>query len=426
LPASDNNFKAAYPHGEQDFLDELRAAVEDVKEQQGIRVFNISVNNKIIKGVAHEAYSFFARTLDTISDDLDVLFVISAGNLDKGDIRSSWIPSDPEQNLSSFLQPDGLAASPAESIRNISVMALDPNNLAPAKYTRVGTMLDSCIKPDLAYIGGDDEKENQLYSVNSTGQVVSVCGTSFAAPLVAKIISSLDYKLQGNTAIETLIALMVHSASYPNVIEGDEYDGVRQKLYGYGIPKSSSAILNEGDNSITLVFNNRINPNKILSFPFPWPKCLVDKEGRCRGEIKVTIVSRPSIDPSYGKELVRESLSAHLRFRGKDGSKHGFLDREGVEEGSALIRDALKWSPIKVYSKRISRTKIVGSVFLEVEYLSRDGLEENYSGVPFTVIVTISDPQAKAPVNSEMKADLKAIGVNLSDVQIADMVQQQL
>lgn len=426
MPANENNVKDVYPHEELDFLDDLRSSVEEVKEVLGIRVFNLSINNQLINGVAREYYSFFARTLDSISEQLDVLFVISAGNLQEGNIRDPWIPSDPDQNISSFVRPEFLATSPAESLRNVSVMALDANNLAPAKYTRVGTVLDSCMKPDFAYVGGDKEKENQLFSINDTGQIVSASGTSFAAPLVAKIIASLDSKLQGPTAIETLIALAVHSAYYPSVIGGEEYNEVRHKLYGFGIPQSSSAILSEGDSSMTLVFNNRIPSNKILSFPFPWPSCLKDRNGKCRGDIKVTLVSRPAIDASYGQELVRENISVYLRYKDRDGKKHGFLEREKFEDENTLIHEALKWSPIKVYSKHITRRELVGSVYFEVEYQSRDGLDDNYLGVPFTVIVTISDPKEEAMVNREMKADLTAIGVNLTDVQIANVVRQQL
>lgn len=60
------------------------------------------------------------------------------------------------------------------------------------------------------------------------------------------------------------------------------------------------------------------------------------------------------------------------------------------------------------------------------KYLSREGLTPNFDGVPFAAILTISDPKGEAPVNTDMKAAMQAIGVQLSDIQVAARVRGQV
>ena len=100
-------------------------------------------------------------------------------------------------------------------------------------------------------------------------------------------------------------------------------------------------------------------------------------------------------------------------------------EEEPAEEEN-LIKDAFKWNPVKVSHTNLKHKKIDGDVFLEIEYLSREGLASNFDGVPFAAILTISDPKGEAPVNRDMKASLQAIGVQLSDIQVAAQVRGEI
>lgn len=73
-----------------DFLDEVRASVARAKQDAGVRVFNLSYNLRRAPGGA--PYSLAAQGLDMIAVDLDVLFVISAGNLTEIEQREEWPP----------------------------------------------------------------------------------------------------------------------------------------------------------------------------------------------------------------------------------------------------------------------------------------------------------------------------------------------
>lgn len=312
-------------------------------------------------------------------------------------------------------------------------MAINPNDFSPTAYTHIGPAYKAGVKPDVAYVGGSAEKDSGLSSISMTGEKVLVSGTSMSAPLVAKIMSSVDNKIGGNASLELLKALIIHHAQYPDVILDEAYDEVRKNLYGFGIPVSSETILTEDEHSFTFVVADRIPSDKKLSISFPWPASLKKRDGSCRGEVKLTLVSRPSLDSSFGEELVRENITAYLRSSDVNGKKKGLMkykfsniDDDVPTEEENLIKDAFKWNPIKVSYTKLTRKKIIGDVYLEIEYLSREGMPSNFDGVPFAAILTISDPKGEAPVNTEMKSAMQAIGVQLSDIQIATRARGQI
>ncbi len=429
LLPSEGKIDLVYTGGIEHFFETLRNAVEAAKEETGARIYNLSMNQKS-RTSSEGWYSIAAKKLDEITDELDVLFVISAGNLRKDQLRDNWLPADPDQNIESVL-PEHIALPPAESLRGISVMALDPNDLTPTLYTRVGPAYKAGVKPDVSYVGGT--VANSLATINMDGQKALATGTSMSAPLVAKILASLDNKIEGDVPLEILKALLIHHTSFPDAIMDKEYDEVRKNLYGFGVPASSEEILTEDAHSFTFMVADNISSDKKLSMAFPWPNSLKKPNGTCRGDVKLTLVSRPALDSSFGEELVRENITAYLRAIANDGTKKGLLSFEFSEMGedepqeeADLIKDSFKWNPIKVSHARLKRKKIIGDVFLEIEYLAREGIESNYDGVPFAAILTITDPDGEAPVNTDMKAQMQAVGIQLSNIQIATQVRGQL
>lgn len=429
LLPSKQNIDSLYTGGLEHFFETLKSAVDTAKEKSGARIFNLSMN-QTLQTPGEEWYSIAAQKLDEIADELDIQFVISAGNLSSANKRDTWVAGDPTQNIA-YILPDHIALPPAESLRGISVMALNPANMSPSSYTRVGPMYKAGIKPDLSYIGGEDDYE--LTTVNMGGEKVKTCGTSMSTPLVAKILASLDNKIDGYTSLEVLKALLIHNTSYPDIIEDETYDEVRKNLYGFGIPSSSDAILTEDAYSFTFVVADNISSDKKLSMAFPWPDSLKRPDGTCRGDIKLTLVSRPTIDSSYGEELVRENITAYLRACDNNGNKRSLLSfafsgigADEAREEENLIKDSFKWNPIKVSFAKLQRRKIIGDVFLEIEYLSRDGVSSNFDGVPFAAVLTITDPQKVAHVNVDMKAQMQAIGIQLSNIQVAAQVKGQI
>ena len=88
---------------------------------------------------------------------------------------------------------------------------------------------------------------------------------------------------------------------------------------------------------------------------------------------------------------------------------------------------ALKWSPVKVYAKPISQGVGPSSNWrLFVEYLTRAGEVMPNGGVPFTAILTISDPKGEMPVFNDMRLSLQQFGVQIADIRTAARITSRI
>ncbi len=432
----EHNFKLYYRQF-FNFFEELERAVVDLKAKTGVRIFNFSLN--IQEHASTDSYGVVAQILDRISEENNVVFIISAGNTNPNDIRREW-SDDTVDNLKTLATSrNDTIKQPAESCRNLSVASLNPlnmDNVVPhglSNYSCRGPGLRSGLKPDLAHIGGAGTRHkvhgHGLFSVNPSGTMVDGCGTSYAAPNVAKTIANLENLIEGEVSCETLMSLCIHNASLPDSMKDRKLNNVAKHLVGFGIPNDSESILNGSDHSITLVFSNRVKVGKRLSFKFSWPSCLV-KEGKCVGKARLTIVSTPPLDYKYGNEFVRINIDARLRQMQNDGKYKGRLSAIYTPDVPAnslgeksQIEHSFKWSPVKVYEKEFKRGFGPTTDWsLDVEYLTRDGVTLPDSGVPFTVLLTISDPYEEKPVFNEMRHTLQAIGVQTVDIKTATRV----
>ncbi len=414
------------------FFTELDYAVKEMKVRTGVKIFNFSLN--IEEHASTDNYSIPARRLDEIAEDNDVIFIISAGNTSKADSRKEW-PTDAVEALKILAnsRKDTLK-KPAESYRNLSVSALNPPNMkgivpyALSTYSCRGPATRIGLKPDLAHVGGAGTKISPighgLYSIDETGNIVDDCGTSYAAPNVAKTLASIDHSIEGEVSRETLMALLIHHATVPDVFLDKKLKEIAKDLIGFGMPSHSEQILEGHENSITLVFANRIRPGRRMSFNFSWPPSLVEN-GKCFGHARLTVVSTPPFDHRYGAEFVRINIDGHLRQQQEDGKYKGRLlplylpdEKEGELYEKNLIAHSFKWRPIKVFEKKFKGVGPTTEWKLEVEYLVRDGEAMPSTGVPFTVLLTISDPNGK-PIFNEMRQMLQAMGVNILDIKTA-------
>jgi hypothetical protein len=429
-------FAQYYPNGVADFMDEVEAAVTQLRAQYGIRIFNFSLN---LHGEQADPdfYSPYAERLDRIADTTDTLFVISAGNLDSPHQRVEW-PHDPVAALRSLATArDDKLLIPAESVRNLSVAAVNPEEVphcipyALSNYSRRGPGLRSGVKPDLCHVGGaghaDVLTSTGLHSIDPVGQGCHGCGTSYAAPLVAKTLATLDRSIEGDVSKETLLALLFHHAQLPLPLKADALAGLARDLVGFGLPTHTEEILEGDDHQITLVFAGRLMHEKQLTFHFSWPSVLTDADGKCRGFARLTLVTSPPLDYRFNAELVRVNVNARLQQSAPDGKWEGrlhdtYLPADGDEAlyESELIEQGFKWSPVKTYGRLIPRGVGKSSSWrLVVDYLTRANEPFPSAGVPFTVLLTISDPEGAAPVFNAMRQTLQSLGVQISDIRTA-------
>ncbi|MHB8886814.1 MAG: S8 family peptidase [Methylovirgula sp.] len=444
--AQPNAFSTYFPNGLSDFFDEIDNAVADAKARHDTRIFNLSLN------IQHQAtpdrYGPHAARLDSIAEANGAVFFISAGNTAQQGFRTEW-PQDETQALVALASArnDGLLM-PAESVRNVSVAALNPPGLpnavshAPARYSRRGPGLRAGVKPDLAHFGGSGSPQTPLghglFSVKPDGSTCDGCGTSYAAPLVAKTAAVLDQSIEGEVSRETLIGLLLHHAKMPDVLATKGLSAVARDLAGFGMPPSAHDILEGDDHQITLVFASRLKRDQQISFAFAWPPSLVTSDGKCRGFAKLTLVSTPPLDARFGSEFVRINIDAALQQEvfdktGKPGWK-GQLDPvylPGKADAPAIeaerIEHGLKWSPVKQHSRNIPQGIGKSSNWrMFVSYLTRAGERVPDEGVPFTALLTISDPDGQAPVFNDMRAILARTGVRIEDIRTASRIATRI
>ena len=369
-----NAFQAYYPDGISQFFDEIEYAVADAKNRHSVRIFNMSLN--ILYPATPDQYGIHAARLDQIAEANDAIFFVSAGNVRPQDIRPEWPANETQALVNLASSRSDSLLMPAESVRNISVAAVNPPGLsgsidyAPARYSCRGPGLRAGVKPDLAHVGGTGSPQNPtghgLYSFRPDGSVGDDCGTSYATPIVAKTAAALEHSIEGPVSRETLMGLLLHHAQVPELLQSKTLRGVARDLVGFGIPQAAKVILEGGDHQITLVFSSRLRKDQEIVFRFAWPPSLVGDDGKCRGSARLTLVSTPPLDTRFGSEFVRVNLDAALQQEDfdKDGNTHwkGRLDpiylpeksdRPGIE--AERIEHGLKWSPVKAYAKTIPR-----------------------------------------------------------------------
>ncbi len=428
-----------------DFFDQLEEEVIRANSDAGVRVFNLSLGAPgMRRGLG---YSVFAQALDDISAVHDILFVVSAGNLPGPAARAPW-PSDGDDAvrlLARGTAADELITAPAEHLLGLSVGALNPPGIAghgadlPTTYTRRGPGVGGARKPDLSHYGGVSQRGGNrtgLSAFATDSTVVDNNGTSFAAPLVASTVATIDHRLDGAVPRETLIALLVHRAHRCQAMQHAALHHVAREFVGFGTAPPADACLSDRPHSITLVFSESLASRRELQFVFSWPRSLVTPAGKCRGEVDLTLVFTPPIDPQFDAECLRIQLEAYLHQietdpdTGEDDAQSR-LNRYDSELPAGLdytetylLKTGLKWTPVKRYHLAMPRGRGTSSNWrLALRSSIRAGDAFPASGVPFTIVMTISDLEQTAPVYDEVRNEISRRGLELADITLAHRVR---
>jgi hypothetical protein len=411
-------------------MDEVESAVTEMRSRAGIRVFNFSLNF-VAPGDAGR-YGYAAQRLDQIARDADAIFVVSAGNLAPGEQRAEW-PSDPSSALA-LIVGDGnaLINEPAESLFNVSVSALNPPDLgasvpyALARYSRRGPGLRGATKPDFAHVGGTGSLDpilgHGLRSIAADGEFITGAGTSYSAPLVARILADLDQLIEGEVPREVLLALMAHYASAPRMFRGASLLPAAKDLVGFGIPTTAEAMLERPDSEIVLVVHSTVLPKEEHTLIFSWPEALANA-GSCRGYARLTLVARPVLAYEHGDERVRVNIDAKLMQQQRNGGFSSALSAVNQPKSRKipvaerdLIVEASKWQVVKSFEQRFSGRGQSSTWKLLVEYLTRAEEDLPDVGVEFAAILTIADDRGEALIYQQMRQHLGDLGVRTGDI----------
>ncbi|NDI85475.1 S8 family peptidase [Undibacterium crateris] len=422
-----------YYGDQQDFLLALNDEVRRAKESAGARVFCFAHNVKELLPSA--TYDEFSMGLDQIAVANDVVFVVSAGNLPPGAHRPEWKASHTDVLSDLATSFDDRVTAPGDSLFSLSVGALNPRSCtmhiaeAPARYSRRGPGFKGHIKPDVVHYGGHGAAagaSTELKVVTTDSSIIWNCGTSFAAPIVAKTMARIDQLTEGKLSREALIALCIHGTSESKPLSAKVFDRIRKDLIGYGVPPAAQEFLNGNPSSATLVFIDTLQPKKDMFFEFDWPACLNDS-GSCRGKAWATLVYTPPVNDAFGAELIRVDMVVALHQRNVRTGKFDVKSKNVFKTGSSskheteqdLIQESQKWNNVK--KVQFSSKGGVGQSSqwqVSLKYLER--AEEPFppEGVPFAIVLSISDLEQEEPVYQDMRASLSSGSVQTEDIHL--------
>lgn len=366
---------------------------EAVRRKPEVKIWNLSVGGDPCD---ESSFSDLSMTLDELSDKYQVLFVVAAGNYNDLPRRNWPTPAALKDRIS----------TPGESVRSLTVASVAhidaTDGLAaaghPAPYSRCGPGPVFTPKPDITHVGGGVHAPwaagtSSLKVLAPQGHLYPSFGTSYAAPLASCMAAHAWQALAGRPnpgpSPSLVKALMIHSAQ----LASPDYDSYQRRYLGAGRPDDVLRALYDSDDCFTLVFQANLVPGNMRwrKSPYPMPNVLIE-DGKFRGEIIMTAVYAPPLDPNAGSEYVRANVE--LSFGTIEGDNiTGKVPMES-EEGqsgyeSAQISSGSKWSPVKVHRKAFSRG-VAGNVWgLQASALLRAYEPELTEALPVHIIVTV-------------------------------------
>ena len=263
---------------------QVERAVRYFVEEYDCRVFNLSYGD-LNKPYENAHVAGLAVTLDALSRELGVLFVVPTGNFGGDEDGPQWMSDYPSYltgRTSRLLDP--APALSALTVGSIARYEKGPQNVnyprdpayravarkdQPSPFTRHGPSVNGAIKPDLVDYGGNFLVDTRLSPTRlptnlglgelstsrgfATGHPFAQdSGTSFAAPRVAHAAAKLMAAFP-QPSVDLLRAVLLVHARTPkacaDLFSADE-SGLRD-VTGYGLV-DRSALYRSADNCVTL------------------------------------------------------------------------------------------------------------------------------------------------------------------------------
>ena len=302
---------------------QVEKAVRYFVNEYGCRIFNLSYGD-LNKPYRDRHVAGLAVTLDALSRELDVLFVVPTGNFD-GDEDG---PDDWRGEYPTYLTGDAsVLLDPAPALSALTVGSLaryernerwpdDPSYLPvarsdqPSPFTRHGPSVNGAIKPDVVDYGGnmiiDARTGHPMTGVHSAGELSTSLrfatgkpfavdsGTSFAAPHVAHAAARIlkEYPVVN---VDRCRALLVAHARTPvactQLFAGNPVS-VRE-VTGYGLV-DRSALYQSIEICVTLWAEESIENRHHQFFEIPVPTEFWSRGRRAR-ELTVALAYRPAV-----------------------------------------------------------------------------------------------------------------------------------
>lgn len=321
----------------------VQRAITELHEKHGVRIFNLSFGLREPFDSAH--VSEITEVIDELARKLDLVIVVPTGNAPvfRGSETASGhhaqrdYPSylhDPSQRMSEpgpaalALTVGAVANSDAPAPRpgrpGLELRAIAPvGHIAPFSRSGpgIGPSLSRVNKPDLVADGGNwvhDSDTDQVIAedpgvgvlaaaLDGSGRLFrTACGTSFAAPAVARCAADV-LTAYPNASANLVRALVATSSREPagalTVTEVVD----RRRVYGYGQPEIDTAIAS-GPKRVTMTFDGEIAVDTVVIHPVPMPEAFVRGRSNTR---RITVAL--AFDPPVRRQR-REYLAASMQL----------------------------------------------------------------------------------------------------------------
>lgn len=398
--------------------DELITILDEVvRKHPDVRVWNLSLASSC--PASDWEFSDLAVKLDTMQSEFGVQFVLAAGNLNPNNL-AAW-PRTPMGEI------DRLAI-PADSALGIAVGAIahtdKVNSLVrkgePSPFSRRGPGAMFLPKPEITHYGGNCTKTAQytqtgVISLDANGGIAEDIGTSFSTPLISCTLANIEKNLQEKPSLNLIKALMIHSA----VLNSDKILKEEFRYRGFGIPGDAKDALSCSDWAATMILEFPLIPGfEFIKDPFPLPSSLRKPTGEFCGEIAMTLVYDPPLDPLFGSEYCRRNVEVSLGTYDFDIKQDKRVHNRQIHLApkdyaelyeKALVEHGFKWSPVKVYRRKMPRGVKGDDWRLKVSTQNRSGFGDK-SPQDVVLIITIMDPQRKAQVYNELVQSMNQLG----------------
>jgi hypothetical protein len=353
-------------------------------------------------------FGLFARELDRMSEEFGVLFVVAAGNYGSQFIRG-W-PAEQGHF------PGDRISMPSEAVRALSVGALAPLDCfvgagCPAPYSRRGPGPAYNCKPEVVHFGGgisdSGAVDGGVRSLLPGDGVYEGVGTSFSTPLISTIAANAWATLEasGRDVDPALVkALVVHAAA----LNSEAYSAEERNYYGFGVPSSSVDSMFCDPAAFTTLF--AVDLERGVDWDksqFPIPACLVTDSGALRAEIIMTLCYSPPLAEEFGDEYVQHEVDASFGSFDVDPEDppnrkhHGLVPLErpvGADTREvAMLKEALKYSPTKVYRAKFPRGRTAEQWRVKLSLTPRKETVENVRQRVY-LLVTLRGLEPDLPV----------------------------
>lgn len=335
----------------------VKEAIVHFHREYGCRVFNLSAGDPDMLYNSGRQMPW-AEVLDQLARELDIVIVISAGNVSHPQIHDFTCREELlDKCRNQLFEYEHKMIDPATASLCVTVgsitrldepelvsgrgvrLSVAPKNAASA-FTRIGKGVNKAIKPEFVDYGGNFAvhqitrgntawvKNDRILmepTLNHTNAKLfkGYCGTSFAAPRVthiaARIERAIEEQIQDKPSANLIRAMLVNSACLtPDMIEWAEQSTDRHhtgknnpkqerrlRLLGYGKPNDEW--LYSARNHVTIFSEDALNPRSFHLYKIPVPSEFLSL--RCNKKICISLAHNPVTRLSR-----KDYLANHLWF----------------------------------------------------------------------------------------------------------------